>query len=198
MLWEYWFGIFSVFVTIIVSIYVLAERTEIVNFLRKFAEATFATRTQNFLREYFAKSNEVFFKFIIGQVLDGLIVGVISSIILLIMGVKYAVLLGFMIGLFNIIPYFGAIISITIAAIITVFTGGIGQAIWMLIIIIIVQQLDANIINPKILGGSLNLSPLLVIFAVTVGRSIFWIFRNVFGSTSNSCNKDIYTRKNRV
>ena len=66
-----------------------------------------------------------------------------------IMGIKYAPLLGFIIGLFNIIPYVGAIIAVIIAAIITLITGGISQVIWMLIVVIILQQIDANIINPN-------------------------------------------------
>lgn len=92
-----------------------------------------------------------------------------------IMGIQYAVLLGFMIGLFNLIPYFGAIIAVIIAGIITIFTGGLDQAIWMVIIVTILQQIDANIINPKITGDSLKISPLLVIFAVTVGGAYFGV-----------------------
>ena len=92
---------------------------------------------------------------------------------MLILKVKYAVLLGFIIGLFNIIPYFGAIFGIIISIIITIITGGIFQAIWMAVVVIILQQIDANIINPKILGSSLNLSPILVIFAVTIGGTYF-------------------------
>ena len=92
-----------------------------------------------------------------------------------ILQVKYAMLLGFMIGLFNLIPYFGAIIAIILATLITIFTGGIGQAIIMVITVTILQQLDANIINPKILGNSLSISPLLVIFAVTIGGEYFGV-----------------------
>ena len=89
------------------------------------------------------------------------------------MGVKYAILLGVMIGLFNLIPYFGAIIGVGIALIITLLTGGFTQAIWTGIVVIILQQVDANIINPKIVGNSLTVSPLLVIFSVTVGGAYF-------------------------
>ena len=84
-------------------------------------------------------------------------------------------LLGFMIGLFNLIPYFGAIIAVIIAIIVTLLTGGFGQALLMAIIVIILQQIDANIINPKIVGNSLKISPLLVIFAVTVGGAYFGV-----------------------
>ena len=83
-----------------------------------------------------------------------------------ILGVKYAVLLGFMIGLFNLIPYLGAIIAVVIAGLITLLTGGIYQAIWMLVIVIILQQID---------GNSLQISPILIIFSVTVIGSYFGI-----------------------
>ena len=89
------------------------------------------------------------------------------------MGVKYAVLLGFMIGLFNLIPYIGAIIAVAFAGIITLLTGGFEQAIWMLVVVTILQQIDANIINPKIVGNSLEINPILVILAVTVGGAYF-------------------------
>ena len=109
------------------------------------------------------------------------IVGIITSIAMSIMGVKYAILLGFIIGLFNIIPYFGAILAVVIAIVITIFTGGIVKAIWLAIVIIVLQQIDANVINPKILGNSLNLSPILVIFAVTVGGAYFGVLGMFLG-----------------
>ena len=92
-----------------------------------------------------------------------------------IIGVKYAILLGFIIGLFNIIPYFGAIVAVGISILITLITGGISQAIIMAIAVIILQQIDSNIINPKIIGNSLEMSPLLVIFSVTVGGAYFGV-----------------------
>ena len=101
--------------------------------------------------------------------------GIIVSIAMWILGVKYWVLLGFMIGLFNIIPYFGAIIAVVIATIITIFTGGFTKAIWMVIVVVILQQIDANIINPKIVGNALKLSPILVIFSVTVFGAYFGV-----------------------
>ena len=109
------------------------------------------------------------------------LVSVLVSIALTIMGVKYAPVLGIFIGLFNMIPYFGAIIATAIAAIITLITGGLSQAIWMLIVVIILQQIDANIINPKIVGKSLKMSPLLVIFAVTVGGAFFGVLGMFLG-----------------
>lgn len=161
------------FVAIIVSVYLLLQRKQIMDFLKKLGKATLKENTYKNIGKYFDRSNNIFFNFLAGQLLDGIIIGIISSIAMSIIGVKYAILLGFMIGIFNLIPYFGAIIAVIIAALITLLTGGIWQALIMVIVVTILQQIDANIINPKILGNSLKISPLLVIFAVAVGGAYF-------------------------
>lgn len=166
-------GIVNIFVAVIVSIYVLAERGKIIKFVKKFAEAIFKENVYKNIDKYYNNSNEIFFRFIASQFIDAVIVGVLVTIAMSIMGVKYAPLLGFFIGLFNMIPYIGAIIAVAIAGLITLITGGLGQAIWMLIVVIILQQIDANIINPKIVGQSLKISPLLVLFAITIGGAYF-------------------------
>ncbi len=167
--------IFDIFVTIIVSIYLLAERTEIVEFAKRLCGVIFNNNVYQTIGKYFRESNAIFFRFISSQLLDGIVVGILTSIAMSVLKVKYAVLLGFMIGLFNLIPYLGAIIGVVIAIIITLLTGGISQAIWMAIIVIIIQQIDANIINPKITGTSLKISPILIIFSVTLIGSYFGI-----------------------
>lgn len=168
-------GIFDIFVAVIVSVYILAERVEILATIKRLAEAIFKEKTYKNIGKYFNNSNEIFFKFIASQFLDAVIVGIMVTIAMSIMGIKFAPLLGFLIGLFNMIPYIGAIIAVAVSAIITLITGGLSQAIWMLIVVIILQQIDANIINPKIIGQSLKISPLLVIFAITVGGAYFGI-----------------------
>lgn len=167
--------IFSIFVTIIVSMYLLAERNEIVEFAKRVCSAIFNINIYNVIGKYFRKSNQIFFRFISSQLIDGIVIGILTSIAMSILGVKYAILLGFMIGIFNLIPYLGAIIAVVIAAIITLLTGGLSKAIWMIIIVTILQQIDANIINPKITGTSLKISPILIIFSVTVVGSYFGI-----------------------
>ena len=169
-------GIFDFFVSLIVSVYVLIERTQILQFIKKLSNVIFKEKTYNVIGKYFNNTNAVFFKFLSSQLLDAIIVGILTSIAMMILGVKYAILLGFLIGLSNLIPYFGAIVGIGITIIITIFTGGITQAIWLAVVVIILQQIDANIINPKIVGDSLKISPLLVIFAVTVGGAYFGMF----------------------
>lgn len=167
--------IFDAFIAIVVSIYILAQRTQIIAFFAKLTKAIIKEEKYLKIKRYFIRGNAIFFKFLTSQVIDAIIVGTMVSIALSILKVKYAVLLGFFIGLFNLIPYFGAIIAVVISVLITILTGGIGKALLMAVIVTILQQIDANIINPKIVGDSLEISQLLVIFAVTVGGAYFGV-----------------------
>lgn len=166
-------GIFDVFVSVVVSVYILLQRGSIIRFFKKLTMAIFDEKICEKIGTYVDSTNRIFFKFISGQLIDGIIVGILVTIGMSIIGVKYAVLLGFMIGLFNIIPYFGAIVAVAISILITIITGGVSQTLIMAIVVIILQQIDSNIINPKIIGNSLEISTLLVIFAVTVGGA-YW------------------------
>ena len=168
-------GVVDFFIAIIVSIFVLAQRTKMIAYIKRFLNATFKERTYNNINKIFNNTNEVFFKFLAGQFLDAIIVGILTTIVMSIMGIRYAPLFGFLIGLFNMIPYVGAIIAVALSGIITIITGGLSQAIWLIIVVTIVQQIDANIINPKIIGNSLKISPLAVLFAITVGGAYFGI-----------------------
>lgn len=174
-------AIFNAFVTIVVSIYILLERGEILKFFKRLNSSIFDEKKCVTINRYFEKGNEIFFKYIASQVLDAFIVGIIMSVALSIMGVKYAILLGFIIGLFNLIPYFGAIIAVIIAALITIFTGGFVQAIWVAIILTVLQQIDANILNPKIIKDALEISRILIIFAVTIGGAYFGVMGMFLG-----------------
>ena len=166
-------SVFNVFITTVVSVYILLERNDIRNFGRTFCRAMFSEKTFKYIRKYFHNINDVFSRFISSQILDATIVGIIMIIFLSIMKIEYAVLLGLMIGVLNLIPYFGAILAIIFAVLITIFTDGFNVAIYVAIGALVLQQIDANIINPKILGDSLDLSKILIIMAVTIGGAYF-------------------------
>lgn len=166
-------SIFNIFVSTIVSIYILLERNDIRSFGRKVCRAIFSEETFKYLRKYFHCTNDVFSRFISSQILDATIVGIVMVIFLSILKIEYAMLLGLMIGVLNLIPYFGAIFAIIFAVLITIFTDGITMALYVAIGALILQQIDANIINPKILGDSLDLSRILIIMAVTIGGAYF-------------------------
>ena len=168
-------GIFDIFVAIVVSVYILLQRDIIVKSLRRFARAMLKKERYEAFDKYFTKANEVFFTFLTSQLFDAFLVGIIVTIAMLILKVKYAPLLGFLIGLFNMIPYIGAIVAVAIAVIITLITCGFGKTLIMFIVVIILQQIDANIINPRILKGTLKTNPLLTLFSISIGGAYFGV-----------------------
>ena len=174
-------AIFNIFVTLVVSIYILLERSDIKSFGKNLLKAICTKEGYEKFAKYYRETNSIFYRFITAQIVDAIIVGIITSIAMTIMNVKYASLLGFLIGIMNIIPYFGAIIGIGVTVIITIFTGGWIKALWVCLVLIILQQIDANIINPKILGNSLKISRILIIFAVTFFGAYFGVLGMFLG-----------------
>ena len=183
-------GIFDVFVMIIVSIYLLYSRREIQGFFNKSVTAFFNKDVSETISKYIEKTNYIFFRFVTTQILDGFIVAIIICVALSIMKVKYAIALGFLVGISNLIPFFGAIIGVGVIGIVTLFTGGFSQAIIALVVITILQQLDANILNPILLGESLEVNKILIITSVIVGGAYFGAIRNVSCCTSSYNGND--------
>jgi len=116
--------------------------------------------------------NNVVSKFIRGQVIDGLIVGLISSIGLMLIGMDFAFLIGFTAGIANIIPYIGPLVGCIPAIIVGILSPNPMQAVWAVLVFLVVQQLDEAILSPKIVGDSTGLHPVLIIMAVIIGASL--------------------------
>lgn len=106
--------VFDLFVMIVISVYILLERKDIKNFISNFMKAVCEDGTYQKWINLYERTNNIFYKYISSQILDGFIVGILTSIVMNIMGIEYATLLGIMIGLFNVIPYFGAIAAVII------------------------------------------------------------------------------------
>ena len=125
-----------------------------------------------FIRHW-SNINEVFTQYIYARLTTCIIMAVACSLILIIMGEKYALLLGIFIGFMDIIPYFGSIISWIVGLVIMTISGGLSHGIWCSVMMLIMQQIDGNIISPKLTGERLEIRPLAIIIAVSVGGSLF-------------------------
>jgi len=116
--------------------------------------------------------DNVISKFIRGQLLDGLIVGLLSSVGLIIIGMDFAFLIGFTAGMANIIPYIGPVVGCIPAIIVGLLSPNPIIALWAVVVFIVVQQIDGMIISPKIVGDSTGLHPVFVIMAIAIGGSL--------------------------
>jgi len=160
---------FQGILTLVSSIFLLIQRDNILAFVRRLTAALTAEKTYEFIFKYAGKLNYNFRMYIYTQTIDGLILGSMMTIVLAIAGSPYFLVLGLMLGIINYIPYFGSIVGTAVALVVVAFTQGMGVALILLPIMFFIQQMDGNFIQPKLMGGSFALSPLLVIVSVSIG-----------------------------
>lgn len=160
--------ILNILIAIIVSCYILADRKLLLNHFKRLLFAIFSEERSEAIISTLQSCNGIFGGFIIGKVIDSLIIGVLCAIILLIFRMPFVVLISVIVGVTNMIPYFGPIIGAVPGFLIIVISSP-RQAIVYIILIVILQQFDGNILGPKILGDSTGIRPLWIIFAITVG-----------------------------
>ncbi|SUQ47665.1 AI-2 transport protein TqsA [Clostridium neonatale] len=125
-------------------------------------------------------SNSIFGKFLIGKIVDSAIIGVLTFFILALCKMPYAILVSVIVGITNIIPFFGPFIGAIPSFIIILFISPV-KALWFLVIIFIIQQLDGNIIGPKILGDSIGISAFWILFSILVAGKFLGLIGMVIG-----------------
>lgn len=166
-------SIVDVVIAFIVSLYMLGGREHLTAALKNFLSLLLKPRTLTAVSHYGYRSIQIFGNYVYGALLDALCVGVVVSIGLALFRVPYAVLMGMALGLLNIIPYFGAIIGGIGIALVTLLTTNIYTAVGVIIYIIVIQQIDANIIQPRVVGGSVGLRPIYVLLSITLFGGLF-------------------------
>lgn len=173
-------GLMNTFIAIIASIYMLIDSERIKNAIKYTLAVLTSNEKSEKICDYFKRINDIFSKYIYCKLIEAIIVGVISTLILLLLNVKYAIALGVFIGFLNLIPYFGSIISSVVVVLITLVTGGVFQAVWTAVALIILEQVDGNFIGPKIMNNMLEIRPLWVIFSVAVFGNLFGVVGMLF------------------
>ena len=158
----------------IICFYILLEKEDFLLFTKKTIYVMFGKKYGDFTLEVCSTLNSNIGKYFSGKILDSFIVGVLSGIGLYFIKSQYALLFGILIGFMNLIPYFGPVIGMTPVVLINLFYDPT-IAILSLIYLLLVQQIEVAVIEPKIVGGQLGLSPFLTILAVTVGGGFFGI-----------------------
>ena len=166
-------GIINIFLSIIISIYILADRASLLETTDKFFKLVIPRDKKAVLAKYVRHSFAIMYRYIYCQLLDVVIVFTLAFIALLVLGVDYAPVLALFIGVFNIIPYFGATIACALTAILTALTDSISAGVIVVIVLIVLQQLDANLIQPKLVKDTLKVKPFWVLCGVLVGGGLF-------------------------
>lgn len=168
------FLVWTIFVFIF-TFFMLTHR----NLLRRFMIALFKDRHHTRVNEVMLQTKLLAKGYIAGLLIEMTLVALINCIALLIFGVKYAILLGILAAVLNIIPYIGIYTAAAIAALITLSNSTPGHALQVIVVLLIIHFIDANILMPRIVGGRVKMNPLITIVAVLTG-SLLWGISGTF------------------
>ena len=158
--------VLNIFIGFVVSIYVLTTKEKFAGQAKKIVYASFKPSVANVIIDTVRKSHELFGGFISGKLLDSLIIGILAYIVLSIMKMPYTMLVSVIVGVTNVIPFFGPFIG-AIPSFFIILLQDPMKSLYFLIFIFILQQIDGNIIGPKILGNTTGLSSFWIVFSTT-------------------------------
>jgi predicted PurR-regulated permease PerM len=173
-------GIFKFIMGLIISIYVLKDKEKFGYGTKRLVFAVLKEKRAQGFMVFMEEVDFIFSRYISGKLLDSSIIAVLAFIGLWILGAPYQLLLALIIGVTNMIPYFGPFIGGTPAVVITLFYSPV-TALWVLIFIVVLQQFDGNILGPKILGDSIGVGPFWIILAIVIGGGLFGVLGMLIG-----------------
>ncbi len=173
-------GVVDFFIGFIMSIYILLSKDMLIRQIDKLLHAIFKEKQYEWIKDFEKLVAVTFGNFVFGQLKEAIIIGILCYIGCLILNIPYGLICALVIGITNIIPYFGPIIGAIIDCVI-IFLLDPFQAIVFLIFSTCLQQFESHVIYPQVVGRSIGLSPLWVLFAVSIGGSLFGIPGMVIG-----------------
>lgn len=165
-------GVVTSLTALIASIYMLLGKERLVRQCKKLIYALFPSRDVSRILSVASRANTIFVGFINGKLIDSAIIGVLCFILTTLLSIPYAVLVSVVIGVTNVIPFFGPIIGAVPCVMILLIVDP-WKALIFGIMVVLLQQFDGNILGPKILGDSTGLSAMWVLVAIVVGGGIF-------------------------
>lgn len=165
-------AVLNIFLGTFISFYLLKDYEFFSRIYFKIMALFFKSEKLKSINNTAKEINHIISRFIRGQLLDALLVGLLSSIGLTIIGLDYAFLIGFAAGIANIIPYIGPVVGCIPAIIIGILSPNPVIALWAVLVFFIVQQLDGAVISPKIVGDSTGLHPVFIMMAIIIGGSV--------------------------
>ena len=171
---------FHAVIGVIVSVYILFGKEKFISQSKKATYALFPVEHANLLIHIAVKTNEIFGGFIIGKMIDSIIIGILCFIGTSILNMPYAMLVSVIVGVTNVIPFFGPYIGAIPSAVLIALADPM-KGVYFLIFILLLQQFDGNILGPKILGNSTGLSAFWVIVSILLGGGLFGIVGMLFG-----------------
>ena len=172
--------IFNMIVGIVVAVYLLFSKERFISQSKKMVVSLFNEKHANRVLEVAHLANKSLGGFIVGKIIDSTIIGILSYIGMLILRLPFPLVASVFVGLSNIIPFFGPLIGIAIGGVLILLESPI-HALYFVIFEFILQQIDGNIIGPKILGGRLGISDFWILVSITVFSGLFGFTGMILG-----------------
>lgn len=176
----------NVVVSVIVSVYVMSEKEVLISVGKKLTYSLFSRKNANAVVRGARYANQVFGGFINGKIIDSFIIGLLCYIFMVIVDFHYPVLISMIIGVTNVIPYFGPFIG-AIPSILILLMMDFKQGLIFAVFVLVLQQCDGNIIGPLILGDRLKISSMWILFAILVGGGFFGVPGMILGAPCFAC-----------
>lgn len=173
-------GIYNFAIGLIISMYLIGSKDKLINQLKLIIYTYIPKNTVNKTYQILRLSHNTFGNFLAGKVLDSLIIGILCFIGMKVLGIPYDLIISTLVGVTNIIPFFGPFIGAVPSILILLLVDPV-KALWFTIFILILQQVDGNIIGPKILGNSVGISGLWIMFGVIIGGGLFGFMGMIIG-----------------
>lgn len=173
-------SLWNIVLGVIVSIYLLKDKEKFFAISKKITYAVFNREHSYKILELTHRANKIFGKFLGGKILDSFIIAIITFVVLTIFKMPYTLLVTVIVGVTNVIPFFGPFFGAIPSVILVRFVSPI-KAFWLLIIILIIQQLDGNVIGPKILGDSIGVSAFWILFALLIAGKFLGLVGMLLG-----------------
>ena len=159
----------------IIAIYLMFSKDMFIAQSKKILFAVFNPKKVISILNALRKSHNIFLRSIMATIIDSLIVGIVTTIAMWLMQMPYPVLIGCIVGVTNLIPFFGPFLGAVPSALLILMAAGPLNVLWFLIFILVMQQIDGNIIMPRIQGESTGLPAIWVLVSITVGGGLFGI-----------------------
>lgn len=173
-------GIVNFLIALMFSIYLLIDKDRLFNAFNRFFRVFIAQERLDVIKIHLNKCHHILSGFIVGKIIDSIIIGILCYLGMRVLRLDYDLLISIIVGITNIIPYFGPYMGAIPSALILLFISPV-QCLIFVIWILVLQQIDGLLIGPKILGDSTGLRPLWIIFAISVGGALAGILGMFFG-----------------
>ncbi len=174
-------NVINIALSFVIAFYLLQDKKRVLLFMNKVCDTILPERVSKNVKIIAHDIDHVFSNYIRGQLIDALIIGILACVALTLIRMDFAIIIGIIAGIFNLIPYFGPVVGFVLAALIGLIDADPMKAVYGVLALVLIQQVDGWVIVPKVIGNSVKLHPVVVLLAILVGGKLFGLVGMLLG-----------------